>query len=170
MEGARGHGPARPLTLETPARAAVRRSGLVCPRMPHVVVSADEATKASLSGLLNGAERFNTAFHQVGDGPFCAFTTWIRSQWLATNVVVSDSRARVVRCDSCEERVAEIVGSDGRRLCSECHLAETASQQPADSETETEGETCRSPHGRAETTVCRATRRPAALRSPASRR
>jgi len=40
------------------------------------------------------------------------------------------SSVTVVVCDSCGERVAEIVAEDRRALCSECHLAERREKSP----------------------------------------
>ena len=39
-------------------------------------------------------------------------------------------------CEACKGRVAEIIASDGRSLCSECHLAETGTRRPPKEESE----------------------------------
>ena len=43
---------------------------------------------------------------------------------------MSESAVSVVICEACKGRVAEIIASDGRSLCSECHLAETGTRRP----------------------------------------
>lgn len=41
-----------------------------------------------------------------------------------------ETASRVVWCEACSERVAEIVAEDGRTLCSVCHLEERRAGAP----------------------------------------